>query len=201
MTKIVNVVCFGDGDTAQTQVQGGVGLKSRDGWIYTVNSTGGGLFRCSSFGQLGFGPGNCYSRLTKQFVAMSNFVDVVLFQVYANIDGTNIVADYGAIQTALLNARNLVEGAGKGFVANFLIPAGVWITTAPQQAAWDSLRVWAHAVFPRIIDPVAAVASGYSWNPLYSEDDQHPNLAGSALLGATIMPELKAILTAWGYTV
>lgn len=202
MTKIVNVACFGDGVTAQRQFQGGE-LNSRDGWIYTVNSTGGGKFLCSSFGQTGFTAANSLQRLSKQLPAMSNFVDVILFQVYANIDGSTLVADYASIQAALISARNLVEGAGKGFVANFLLPAGANVTTAPEQTAWTSLRTWAHAVFPRIVDPVDAisVSTGYTWNPLFSEDNQHPNLAGSSLLGNTVMPQLKAILAAWGYSV
>jgi hypothetical protein len=201
MTKIVNVAYFGSGVTGNLQSSSTGFEDSRDGWMYYVNTNGGGKFLCSSFGQTNFTIQQDYDRLVQVFPAVSNFVDVAVFQVYSPNNASDIVANYATIQAKVLAAQALVEGAGKGFIANFWAPPGAGMSTPEQITAWTNLRAWMRVVFPNHIDTVDAVANGNNWQTSLSYDNTRPNIAGSIAIANSCLPQLKAILTAWGYSV
>lgn len=202
-TKIVNVAFFGDSVTGQYQSKAGGGeLDSRDGWMHRVNSTGGGKFNCASFGQNGATVQAMYSRFSQVFPLVSNWVDVVSMQIWTPNNSYDLESNYTLIQNDILAVQSLTQSAGKGFIVHFWAPPGALLTSPSGILAWNNLRAWATTTFSgKIVDTVDVISTGTHWNSSYSEDDTHPNAAGSVLIGDTAMPKIKTILTNWGYSV
>jgi hypothetical protein len=205
-TKIVQVGLFGDSVVGQFQVNAGpTNMDSREGWTYTVNNTGGGKFYCSSFGQNGLTIQNELNRVNLQLPVYSPFYDVFGIQVWS-WNNSDLVASIATIQANVVSMVNAVQTAGKGWFVYILNPVGTSFSGTPAYVtAWQNLRTWMIATYPgKYVDTVNSVmdpANNLNWLAANSGDQIHPSTTGSPLIGASAMPQIKTILSNYGYSV
>lgn len=205
--KIVNVCFFGDSVTSNDQNDSGTILQSHDGWQYYVNTNGGGKFYCSSTGQDGNKIQDTYQRVQSMLPVIGQFVDVFSMQLWT-WNNTDLVSNYGLIQSDVVAAVNLFTAANKAFFLHILNPPGSnggWSTNGAYTTAWTNLITWANATYPNLVVNTCAAmqqtGSPFNWNPAYTYDNVHPNEAGSPIMGASALPQIKTILSNYGYLV
>jgi hypothetical protein len=208
-SKIVNVICFGDGVAGGNQTDPGpTSLLSREGWFYLANqlSNLAGKVNLNSQGHVGgLTQDNEMTRLTTELPFLSAYVDVVLFQAWGNADN-NLVANYATQIATVQAAQLLVSTAGLAFVPYILAPPGSGHQASDYLLAYANFTTWLQTTYPTTFwNPstlVADPASPTNWLAANSGDNISPSQVGGAIIAASANTTLYSILkNAFGYNI